>query len=573
MDKAIKKMVFDETQGLYTINFSTNSSQILLGKMVLDEVMIRPNFKKMDSLVKMGNPPCRIYLVKIKNIEIYFFSGLLEAFWKNHWKIDLIKMAEPQFSIILSSHPCTSTQTPLKPSSPSHKLGIGNIEIKKFQILSAKIEVLTPSLKERPYAFKSSNIMLDADNVRWNDREKNHSLLEILKGISFSVVMKEAHWISPQGNYQIVSQRVFYTHREGIMEMENCQGKASRDSTANKFPLEPPKGLHFDLKYVLFRGFNWPSLLLGESFEVDSVHIQSGNIGVIDEHQAPHGHIYKPLPQEWLEKISMPLSIKIMEFKDLSMAYEERNQETGKSGNLNFFHSSGIIQNIHNRSFTKIREDSVLIRFTSSFYGKGNLVVNLGFNLQSPDLDFKVHAHMTQFPLIEINSMTLPLAGIKVSGGNLNSLNFTMQGNRWKTQGKVNALYRNLRLKFLVQSRIKDPKKIKTMSSLANTFLILNDNPILGEKERVSEFQFTRDPSRSFFNYVWKSLFTGLKPILGITTDREKSIYSFIQQLQNYEKWDRELKPERRQHRKIRREKRILRQLEKGLNSGFISPV
>jgi len=572
LDSTLKKWVLEESGGLYSIQFNSNSSQILLGKIVLENVQLKPNYTKIRALIKEGKTPCRLYLVNIKNIDV-FFHDLIEIFWKKNLDIDLVNFHEPTFNIVLSGQTCPPETQTGRPQEFRKKPRILSINIQKLIVQSGKIHVLTPTLHQRPLAFSSSNINLDAGSIRWdNTLSENKSPLKILESVPFFMTLNNAQWISPEGHYQVLSKRVFYSNREGIMEIENGEGRVIKDTIPNPFPDKSPAGIHFKLKYIALNHFNWPALLLGESFEVDSVQIHTGELGIIDIHHSPYSKIYRPLPQEWLNKISMPIHIRTIHFKELNIHYEERNLETQKSGSLDFLHSNGEIQNIHNQTYPFASNDSVKIQWSSLFMGKGNLEMQISFHLGSPSKEFNVQAQIQNLPLVEVNSMTHPLAGIKVTGGVLNYLHFTMIGNQDYSYGNLRALYKNLRMRFLVQSKIKDPKKIKTLSALANTFLILNDNPLAGEKERISTYTYDRDPSRSFFNYLWKSVFTGLKPILGITAYREKSIYSFIQRLQEYQKWDNGLKPERKQHRELRRQKRLIRRIEKGLKNGILTP-
>ncbi len=41
--------------------------------------------------------------------------------------------------------------------------------------------------------------------------------------------------------------------------------------------------------------------------------------------------------------------------------------------------------------------------------------------------------------------------------------------------------------------------------------VIHNENPSPGQPLRVAKPKFTRDPQKSFFNLVWKTIFTGIK--------------------------------------------------------------
>ncbi len=47
--------------------------------------------------------------------------------------------------------------------------------------------------------------------------------------------------------------------------------------------------------------------------------------------------------------------------------------------------------------------------------------------------------------------------------------------------------------------------------------LIKNDNPTKDEPERVANVSWDRLPQASFFNLMWKSIFVGIREIVGIS--------------------------------------------------------
>lgn len=60
------------------------------------------------------------------------------------------------------------------------------------------------------------------------------------------------------------------------------------------------------------------------------------------------------------------------------------------------------------------------------------------------------------------------------------------------------------------------PKKKGFLSFLANKLVIKDANPSKGEKVRTAEIRFERTPAASFFNLLWKSVFTGIRETVGI---------------------------------------------------------
>ncbi len=90
------------------------------------------------------------------------------------------------------------------------------------------------------------------------------------------------------------------------------------------------------------------------------------------------------------------------------------------------------------------------------------------------------------------------------------------------------------------------------LSILANALVIYSDNPSKDGKFTSAPINFKREPTASFFNFIWKSLFQGVKYSVGVTPRKEAEIKA---QVAKFEKM-RDDRDERRRRRQMRVEKR-----------------
>ncbi len=577
-EKKIQKIVQEESQGLYSIRFNASQSQILIGNIVLDSVTLLPLTKPLDSLKKLGLEPCRLYEVKIKRVSFYI-SNLPQALLTGKFYIGFFTLESPSITIHLAQNHCLNEKNhPISPKPSRLTLSSSNrlksILIEKFLSTGGKLQVQTQTPNGTITAFQSSGITLNADSLIWNPVYKEKlSPLNLLKNTRFSMILHDSQWQSASKDYQVMAKRIFYSNREGIMEIQDATGgKQGNPVRFLQTPDSLPPGINFSIHYASLNQFNWPALLLGESFIVGNIGLQGGDVWVVEGKSPNIIPLRRPLPKGWLEKIHIPVAVNNLSFNQINVSYLERNIITGKSGFLEFYHSGGSVKNIHNGIHTQYESDWTDLNVNSEPYQKGKMNCHIRFNIQDPAQSFTLDSRIQDLPLNTLNSLSVPISGIKIIGGNLSSLQFSMKGDTLQSSGTVHATYKNLRLKFLTNLNEQNPKKIRMMSALANTFLILNDNPLMGEKERYADFTYKRDPYRSFFFYIWKSLFTGLRPILGIGPQREKSIFSFIKELREYQKWDQTNQNERAQNKLMRKKKRMLRRLKHQIPGMMITP-
>ena len=106
-----------------------------------------------------------------------------------------------------------------------------------------------------------------------------------------------------------------------------------------------------------------------------------------------------------------------------------------------------------------------------------------------------------------LNKIIEPLAMASVKQGVVEKVSFDMNGSDTKASANVLFLYHDLKLDLLKKDEDdKELKKKGFVSMLANTLIKdKNDNP-----SNVKSVEYQRDITRSFFNLVWKTIYTGV---------------------------------------------------------------
>ncbi|MEO8712637.1 MAG: hypothetical protein ABI405_10965, partial [Parafilimonas sp.] len=108
-----------------------------------------------------------------------------------------------------------------------------------------------------------------------------------------------------------------------------------------------------------------------------------------------------------------------------------------------------------------------------------------------------------------LNEAAKPLGLFEINSVSIKSLKTHIQGNNYNAHGSVYLVYDDLKITAL---KIDDSNKLKSrgfLSFIANTFVINKSNSKAEAKQEYSSFK--RDPQRSFFYLIWKTLLTGIK--------------------------------------------------------------
>ena len=216
-----------------------------------------------------------------------------------------------------------------------------------------------------------------------------------------------------------------------------------------------------------------------------------------------------------LEKLNQPISISKATINNASIEYREYEKVSDSIGVVNFLNSHFDITNITNIPSLIQKNNELNISFDTKVLGKIPLKGNFKFILGNDNGNFIVNGHTTGFDASILNKVSIPMGLIKVNDGNINSLDFHFTGNNNSAKGDMVMKYQGLKVDVL--KRDKNTKEIKKrgLATLAANLIVLNNNPGSDGLRKVTP-HFDRDINKSFFNLVWKTLFTGMKETVGI---------------------------------------------------------
>jgi hypothetical protein len=213
-------------------------------------------------------------------------------------------------------------------------------------------------------------------------------------------------------------------------------------------------------------------------------------------------------PHQMLRNIKFPFSIKKMNIKNGMAAYTEKAAVSKKTGTVFFKNINGTIANVTNINDIISKNNLLLLDATASFMGVSQLHSVWKLSLNSSNGAFDVSGTAGGFNAVSLNPLIEPLGMASIKSGTVNNLVFNMTGNDLQAKGASTLLYQNLKIELLKRDS-GDVKKSSLKSLLANA-LMKNSNPLNGAT-RTEEIIYQRDVTKSFFNLVWKSIFSAAK--------------------------------------------------------------
>ena len=220
-------------------------------------------------------------------------------------------------------------------------------------------------------------------------------------------------------------------------------------------------------------------------------------------------------PSQLLAKLDLPINVANGILKKATIEYRENQVKSGRVGIVNFLNSKLNISNITNIPVA-IRKNKVLtISFNTKVFGSIPLDGNFKYRLDSDEGNFTVTGHIPAFDAIQLNRVSVPMGLIKINTGKIGAIDFDLAGNNNSAKGDFVMKYEDLKVEVL--KRDKDTKKVtkKGLASFAANMIVKNNNPDARGLRKVNP-EYKRNIYKSFFNLVWKTIFTGMKETVGL---------------------------------------------------------
>ena len=221
-------------------------------------------------------------------------------------------------------------------------------------------------------------------------------------------------------------------------------------------------------------------------------------------------------PSEMLMKLNVPIKIAHASLPGAFIQYTEHEKVSDSSGVVSFVNSDIHISNITNDKDAIKKNNEMVISFDTKVLNKIPLKGSFKFFLNSSKGGFAVDGRTTRpFAATTLNTVSIPMALIRLRQGTINNIDFDFTGDSYGAKGNFVMKYDDLKVDVLkIDKDSKDVSKKGFISFIANT-LVKNENPNNNNLRKETP-QYDRDIQKSFFNLVWKTIFTGMKKTVGI---------------------------------------------------------
>ena len=551
----LKDLVLKTTGNLYRIEFSSVSTNVLTGESSLTDVKIIPDTNVYQKLILSRQAPNNLYHIKLKKLAVRNFHPI--RLWrKKKLNIDqllfdnpCIEMTNRQFDYNDEKHPDYKRSTYDYVSKYLKELRVKTIDFK-----NASFKYINNNNPDKPEIDAVNNLnitlkdwLIDAHSIT------DESRIYLLKDVIIN--LNDYNYATPDSLYFAKFDQLSFAASSGKLNINNfsLEPRYSELTFGNTSGYAQDR-YSIQMADIDFSGINLPLYILKKELFAKEMSIANGTLAVVNNNTLPKKVENKigQYPHQQLQRAKHKLTVAKLNVNNLDISYAEFDNGGKNKGVITFDQTWGVVSNVTNVEKTKAKNPFMVAALTSYVMGSGKLDVNFKFNLTAKDGAFSYSGALENMEGKALNRITKPLGLVKVNSGHINKLAFNINANDHLAKGTVSFAYNDLSVALMKKVKGEDRLvKQGLISFLANALIINSDNPSADGLFVTAPINNKRVETASFFNFVWKTLFQGVKYSVGLTPQKEQEVKDQIAKFERM-KADRKERVKRRAARKRR---------------------
>jgi hypothetical protein len=257
--------------------------------------------------------------------------------------------------------------------------------------------------------------------------------------------------------------------------------------------------------------------LLDEKLNGETMRIGSANLKIYRDLNRPRDNKSRIgyYPHQIINKTPFKFTFKRMVLGPSNLQYREK-EVSGSITVIAYNNMHGVFSNFTNNESSVRRNNIMTADLSAGFSGLALMKTHWTFYLMNPEGRFNVSGSLGGFPGTELNRLMGPSSPARIEEGQVNDLQFNLNGNNYNASGTVTMYYSGLKVAILEKDKGKKGMDKKFLTSLFANMMIKNDNPKKNQPVRVAQVNEPRDLNKTMFNLCWKALFKGIKESVGI---------------------------------------------------------
>ncbi|MCJ7466684.1 MAG: hypothetical protein MUO53_08335 [Maribacter sp.] len=223
----------------------------------------------------------------------------------------------------------------------------------------------------------------------------------------------------------------------------------------------------------------------------------------------------KRLYSRILSELPINLCIDELKINNGHVGYEELINADSKVGRIFFDDVNVAISNLSN---TYLPENKTSIAANGIFMGQAPITLDWSFDMNDQNDFFTASTTFSNFETESINQFLEPNLRVRTKG-HIDALYFTISGDAVRSSGEMKMKYDDFEFVILK----KDLLAINKVLTAIGKMLVANNSNTYEKGYRFGMIAVDRDPTKSFFNYLYMNVRDGVVNTLTGNGKKERS--------------------------------------------------
>ncbi|MEP6724585.1 MAG: hypothetical protein ABJC98_02160 [Bacteroidota bacterium] len=512
----VKSVVYERSHGLYTIRYDKMDLDEAGGYLYVTNLQIIPDTAKFKQLVAdKRNPPLLLSLL-VPELKI---AGVKTPKAMLNKKVSGRKLEISNATVVFyyaKGHPDTSSNA-VKEEMYQQLLG----DLKEIQADTVDVTHVSVSfinILNDKTTIQASDISVHLKDVLIDSLHSNDSS-RFFFAKHVTVSGGSALIKNKPSTYFYKFEGFYFNNEGGLFSVKSVQiePQLSEEKFAAFSKLQNDR-FNLNFKNISLRHINLRRLMETD-LVADSLVIKECNVKIFRDRNYPEDKSSRvgQFPQQLLMKMPLLLSLKKLIVSSAFIEYKEKNPKSDYSGKVQFVNARAVIDNVTNDPLLIKKKNSCILNFHARFLDFAPMHVRLNMVLNNPQGRFLFTGGLEEgFEAEKLNKLIEPMGLAKIEKGYVHNLEFNFAAHNYGSDGKLTLLYDDLKLTLLKKDSADNKLQKKTLASFVANIIIKNANPLRKKPVRVEDVHYKRITNRSFFNLMWKSVFTGIKQTAGM---------------------------------------------------------
>jgi hypothetical protein len=495
-------------------------TSLYLDNLVKDKIQVALN--KISSKYTIRTDRVRILILQA-GLEVetitFYTDPSVEDYGDLNGKISKVKITglelfpalfhhDYHFNRLIISEPVIVGRIPFPTHQAADILSTFNLRIDYISIEKIGLDLRNKS-NSKAYRLKSG--FLKFYNLHVNKRDTLSQRL--ISQLNFQT--DEIQAVTSDSIYTITAKGILYSALSNTLEIKDfsIMPNFSDSRFMAKFKYETDR---IEAKFREMYIHDFPAVDYVRAGIIISSYVKIGDmdVQVYRDKRKKFRHKTKPTFQEIIYNYKAPLQIDSIGILHGNVIYTEMVDNAKAHGRISFSNIRASIFKVSNDSAYKVKEAYLRLKAEGMFMDKSKIKILLKARLFDKKNTFTTTGHLSDLELKALNPILENSAFITASAGKIDTMDFHFVADNYKSTGKMKLLYHGLAV-TVIDKKTGDTTglKQKLITFIANRKLI-DANPLPGDEVREGEIGFERDPERFLFNYVFRSILSGINTTL-----------------------------------------------------------